>query len=374
VHRIEQNKETFIMRRTHVVGGIGFLCLTGLLLAGAGSALAGAPRAAGTLHGAAQALNPAPRTWHVIAGFSQALPANNGNNESVNQFYPRTLTIYPGDKVVFTDNEVNEPHTVTFGPDALLRPLEDPRNAAFPRVINGRQVLVLNPKKWFPSAPGPLVETDTGAATHLLNCGLIGPAGTPNPQSCTVTFPHVGTYSYECLLHSGVPGNPDMDGVIKVTPRPQPVNRTWTVWAGPGTTTDALNGFVPSHLIIHVGDRVTWQSSGVHYHTVSFGLDPLKTPQVVPVGKDAHGAPIMAFNPRAFFPILPKNGVYLGGVASSGIVGLTGNYLNLPGQAFLKAPFTLRFGRPGTYTYYCLVHGPLMKGTITVLPATGGAT
>lgn len=103
--------------------------------------------------------------------------------------------------------------------------------------------------------------------------------------------------------------------------------------------------------------------------TVSFGIDPFKTPLAVPVGTDAHGAPILAFNPRAVTPIVPKGGIYRGGIASSGIFGLGGNYANLPGQAFLKAPFTLTFGTPGIYTYYCLVHAPLMKGTITVLPA-----
>jgi plastocyanin len=309
-----------------------------------------------------------PTTWHVIAGFTQALPADTGNNESVNQFYPRTLTIYPGDSVIFTNNEINEPHTVTFGPDALLRPLEDPKNDAFPKVINGKQFLVLNPAKWFASAPGPLVETDRGSATHLLNCGLIGPAGTPNPQSCTVTFPNVGTYAYDCLLHSGIPGLSDMDGVIKVIPRPQPVNHTWTVWAGTGTATDTFNGFFPSQLSIHAGDRVTWKSSGVHFHTVSFGIDPRTTPLFVPVGKGSQG-PILAWNPVVFFPSLPKGGIYTGGVANSGVVTLTGNYANLPGQQFLKAPFTLTFPKPGVYTYYCLIHGPLMKGTITVLPA-----
>jgi hypothetical protein len=73
-----------------------------------------------------------PTTWHVIAGFSQALPAGTGNNESVNQFYPRTLTIYQGDRVTFTDHEINEPDTVTFGPDARLRPLVDAQRPSAP--------------------------------------------------------------------------------------------------------------------------------------------------------------------------------------------------------------------------------------------------
>jgi plastocyanin len=340
-----------------------------ILATGAGAAWARAAHATRTA--ADQALNPAPRTWHVVAGFSQMLPQGNGSTEAVNQFYPRTLTIYPGDKVTFTDNAANEPHTVTFGPDRLLRPLEDPRNDAFLKTINGKKMLVLNPAKWFPSALGRLVETDHGSATHLLNCGLIGPAGTPGVQSCTVTFPYVGTYAYDCLLHSGIPGMADMDGVIKVIPRPQPTNRTWTVQAGTGTATDTLNGFVPAQLTIHAGDRVTWKSGGVHVHTVSFGLDPRTTPLFVPAGKGPHG-PMLAWNPQVFYPILPKGNIYLGGVASSGVVALTGNYANLPGQAFLKAPFTLTFTKPGVYKYYCLIH-PGMAGTITVLPATAAS-
>ena len=93
---------------------------------------------------------------------------------------------------------------------------------------------------------------------------------------------------------------------------------------------------------------------------------------LVPVGKDAHGAPILAVNPVIAAPVVPAGGIYTGGIASSGIGGLTGNYLNLPGQQFLKAPFTLRFAKPGVYTYYCLVH-PGMAGTITVLPATAAS-
>ena len=132
-------------------------------------------------------------------------------------------------------------------------------------------------------------------------------------------------------------------------------------------------GFFPPRLTIQVGDSVTWKSSGEHFHTVSFGIDPRKAPLEVPVGKGPQG-PIVAINPLVMNPILPKGGIYVGGMASSGLLRLGGNYLNLPGQVFLKAPFTLRFGRPGVYRYYCLVHGPLMMGVITVLPAMGGTT
>ena len=48
---------------------------------------------------------------------------------------------------------------------------------------------------------------------------------------------------------------------------------------------------------------------------------------------------ILAANPKVAIPVIPPGGVYTGGVASSGL-NLTGNYLNVPGQKFVKAPFT----------------------------------
>jgi len=348
------------MRKLAVRGAVvALLLVTGLVVG-----ITRGPAAAQTQPQAAAAPT-APTTWHVIAGYSQLLPTGNGNSEAVNQFYPRNLTIYAGDSVTWTVNAQNEAHTVTFAPDAVLRKLEDPQTQASLQTIAGKQQMVLNPTVFFPSAPGTLIERDSGSSKTLLNCGAIGPAGAPSAQSCTVTFPNVGIYDYECLLHSGIPGNPDMDGTITVLPRPA-ATHDWTVKAGTGNSTDANDGFWPPHLTIHAGDKVTWQSGGVLFHTVSFGIDPAEVPPFVQVGTGPKG-PVMAFNPQIVFPQIPKNGVYNGGVASSGLLGLGGNYVNLPGQTYLKATFSLTFDTPGTYTYYCLVHGPLMKGTITVV-------
>ena len=354
------------MTRTPIREALAFCGAAALLAAGVAALPAGGSPHARAAAQPFAALTPAPRIWRVIAGVSQALPVGNGSTESVNQFFPRHLTIHPGDTVIFTDNSANEPHTVTFGPDRLLRPLEDPRNQLLHRVVDGKTMVVFNPAVAFPSARGPLVETDGGAATRVLNCGLIGPAGAPTAQSCAVTFPHVGTYSYDCLLHSGVPGAEDMDGVITVVPRPQPDSGAWTIQAGTGAVPDANDGFAPDHLTVQAGDRVTWRSGGVLFHTVSFGIDPRATPLLVPVGHDAHG-PILALNPRIVTPVLPPGGVYTGGVANSGIDHLAGNYVSAHGRQFVATPFTLTFAKPGVYHYHCLVH-PGMAGAITVLP------
>jgi plastocyanin len=371
-----------------VLGGIGVLCLAGLFVAGAGAALAGAPRAAGTHHGVAQMLGTTPRTWRVIAGFTQALPPGNANTETVNQFYPHTLTIYQGDSVTWTINAHNEYHTVTFGPEPRLRWLEYPPNSGSFKVINGKKVFAFNPAVipvfFAPSScrpsgrialvcsptRGPLVERDAGFDRTVLSCVMISaPAFPAAPQSCTATFPNVGTYAYVDLDHSGIPGNADVDGVVKVIARPHAVNHVWTVWAGTGSMTDDNTGFFPPSLTIRVRDSVTWKAGGERDHTVTFGLDPRKVSGVVQMGKDAHGRPILGYNPLFLYPIVPKGGIYMGGIASSGFLGLGGNYWGFPGQVFVKAHFTLKFGRPGVYRYYCLDHGPRMTGVITVLPA-----
>jgi plastocyanin len=346
-------------------GAVGALAVAGLIVAGA-------PALAATQHTpasrqAADTSMVSPTTWHVIAGFTQVAPAGNQNTEAVNRFFPQVLTIHPGDKVIWTDNSANEPHTITFGPDSIVRPLENPQNQITPKMVNGKMQFVVNPKVFFPFPTGPLVETDSGTDKTLLSCGAIGPVGTPNPQSCTITFPNAGSFDYDCLLHSYIPGNVDMNGTINVVPNPKAVNNTWTVHAGSGNAIDANDGFVPDNLTIHAGDKVKWVSGGVLFHTVSFGIDPLKTPLFIPAGNGPQG-PILAVNPVIVTPVMPAGGIYTGGVANSGL-GLQGNFLNMPGQKFVKAPFSLTFTKPGTYTYYCLIHSG-MKGTITVLPAS----
>src|SRR6185437_927877 len=169
------------MRRTALFR-IAAITLVAVLATGSGPAGAQLSRAAHAQRAAAQTMGTQPRTWHVIAGFSQVLPTGNDSTQVVNQFYPRTLTIYQGDRVTWTINARGEVHTVTFGPDPVLRKLEDPNQQVIPTKMGGKTVFVANPAVFFPSARGPLVESDAGSARHLLNCGKIGPIGAPVPM------------------------------------------------------------------------------------------------------------------------------------------------------------------------------------------------
>ena len=120
------------MQRSRVRGGL----VMGLLIAGL--VISSSAARAVSQHGSTAQSHRAtamtmPTTWHVIAGFAQMLPTGNTSTEAVNQFYPRTLTIHPGDKVTWTVNSANEPHIITFAPDPMLRHLEDPTCSSVPR-------------------------------------------------------------------------------------------------------------------------------------------------------------------------------------------------------------------------------------------------
>jgi plastocyanin len=129
--------------------------------------------------------------------------------------------------------------------------------------------------------------------------------------------------------------------------------------------TVALLEFVPRAITTRVGRPVTWSLRGAH--TVSFGV-----PRFVPiyfVSKDgtvrrnpvvdraAGGsppAPPVDYNHAAY---RIDGGTYSGsGFYSSGLLG-----------SDPYSQYTLRFAKPGTYRYACLVH-PKMVGTLVVQP------
>lgn len=118
---------------------------------------------------------------------------------------------------------------------------------------------------------------------------------------------------------------------------------TWNVQAGASTTDYAIQDldFYPKTITINAGDNITWRVAASEPHTVTF-LAPGQTP---PPGS----------SPQA---VVPAGGTYYNGTSfiNSGI--LNGGY-----------KFTVKFLKPGTYTYYCLFHQPAMEGTVIVQKA-----
>jgi len=128
------------------------------------------------------------------------------------KFYPSAITVRAGDELTFTDRDLHEPHTVTFGPVP-----GDPRNPA---------------TGVFPSGPGNPNAFD---GTSALNSGFLfheseydywnlqaSPVAAAVPRTeFSVTFTTPGKYNFYCDLHGFL--NPDgsvggMSGSITVLP------------------------------------------------------------------------------------------------------------------------------------------------------------
>lgn len=135
--------------------------------------------------------------------------------------------------------------------------------------------------------------------------------------------------------------------------------QNWTVRVGSQTSNMAIQGerFLPGDVTIDAGDSVTWKANGAEFHTVTFFDGGAPQSSVAPL------------NPTDPTQITPQGGATMGaGYFNSGLL------TTLPDAGPLKpAPvftsYTLTFPDAGTFTYYCLVHGKMMRGIVHVQPA-----
>ncbi|MDQ2680517.1 MAG: plastocyanin/azurin family copper-binding protein [Candidatus Eremiobacteraeota bacterium] len=117
---------------------------------------------------------------------------------------------------------------------------------------------------------------------------------------------------------------------------------TWKLTAGASGSQESYQGlqFYPSALTIDAGDTVTWTFPSGEPHTVTF------------LGNRASLPP----------PTDPSVPAPAGGNTYDGITYTSSGFV------LLGKTYSLTFPTPGTYKFYCLIHG-WMSGTITVQPA-----
>jgi plastocyanin len=132
-------------------------------------------------------------TRHAADKSGEALAGISTKAGDVTKFYPSAITVRAGDELTFTTPDLQDPHTVTFGPV-----LGDPRNPA---------------TGVFPSGPGNPKAFD---GTSALNSGYLfhesqydywnikaSPVAAAVPRTeFSVTFTTPGTYNFYCLIHS----------------------------------------------------------------------------------------------------------------------------------------------------------------------------
>ena len=315
------------------------------LISIAGAALLGLALAASGIAYAAHthaAAPTTPATYTVTAGFGD-------RGGAANVFAPSVAEVYVGDTVTWKIGGNLEPHTITFGPQALLDKVAAVIVAPVPQKA-GPPLLAINPKAALPTVG------HTYDGTGFANSGWLHDKG----RNWSLTFTAPGTFRYYCLIHY-IPGQParSMGGEVIVHPRPA-ASHHYIVSMGSAqdTRTNVAAIFNPRALTIHAGDAVTW-IGGVH--TVTFGpeaeLQAVEAHFLVRVPQKA-GPPLLTINPKAVLPA--------GGPAYTGTGWVSSGFLFPKGNA--PAQYTLTFPKPGTYSYDCLVH-PGMDGTITVLAA-----
>jgi plastocyanin len=132
--------------------------------------------------------------------------------------------------------------------------------------------------------------------------------------------------------------------------------RTWTVQVGSESSNQAIQGmsFLPENIYINAGDKVTWRANAAEIHTVTFL---------------AEGQSLESMQP--FNPMRPEFISQVGGKDYDGQSYYnSGVMTNVSNSGFKQVrKYTLAFPNEGEFTYYCLVHGMAMKGTIHVRAA-----
>jgi plastocyanin len=319
-----------------------------------------------------------PQTYQVTMDGDSAAE----DNFVFGTYFPGTIRVRPGDTLVVENRSSNDIHTVTLG----IR--TDRSNSPKPET----KTVQANPVVFGPcftdSEPNPDWETCPGAATSsgqapapappfsgkgYWNAGVVLPpllAGDKAPTAATVKLGDsipAGSYALVCVLHPFMNGEVEVVGgdadrlspaavaeagekefkkaQAQATALKKPavdVPGATSVIAGWGDQLIAANVFGPSTASVKVGDTVTWTSKSPYMpHTVSFA-PPFAGPG----------------DPNAFLPAGAASGsAYEGGVAHSGMIG--------PAPALPKDSFSLRFIKPGTYNYTCILH-PRMAGTVEV--------
>lgn len=161
--------------------------------------------------------------------------------------------------------------------------------------------------------------------------------------------------------------------------------RTLTALVGAGQDTSQVLAFFPAALKVRVGDTVSWKLSGDEIHTISFvqGVTPQDAAIQDPLG--GPGDLIPAFyarltpggaaqdstvHPQVFFPTR-ATGAPVEKYGGTGFVssGILKKRAAAPG-ASPNDTLSVTFDKPGTFSFLCLVHPHLMRGSVEVVSAS----
>lgn len=336
---------------------------------------------------------------------SLALPVT----ESELSYFPKAVSVHPGDTVSFGLNDSGEPHTVALGTlvnaaaaaAKTVKPHADPPPAVQAALKKVPDLLPQGPGDAIQAAaqpcfqatgPAPLVNpctVKTGEFTgseSLVTSGWLDPNAPFVLKISDAATP--GVYNFYCQLHG-----PDMGGTLTIADKTTSIPSVDEVKAtgatelaaaakllepgvaqlSAGTPAKAIagtgveasqagliDGFGPKAITIPVGGKVTWAVFGPHsiYFNAPADAQQLRAP--APDGA-------VHLNAKAATPVGgpgagPKPGLINGGSWDGTGTRSSGIILSFPPQL---SSYRLKFTKAGTFKFQCTIHKE-MKGTVTV--------
>ena len=336
---------------------------------------------------------PTATTYTVFLGEQSEIPGGFKKYPVLlNQFMPSTLTIAAGDRVTFSSASF---HSVTYNPKPIPLLMPDPKKGTYTGIVDsagqpfyfdGRPTLAYNPLAFGPFGPKVI------SGKTPVSSGAIGPQGPKAPPAtATYAFPKPGSFKVFCTLHPGmeakilvkpagaaVPKTPAQvdaqalqaqtagfaKGKALLASTKQPPN---TVAMGVGGKVTLL-AFLPRVLRVKAGTTVNFPNKAPSEpHNLVFG--PPK--YVEKIAKQTDLLPQGPKSPNQVTPFLPfatdpKPYTY-GGKTMHGN-GFFVTELTSGAPIGLPRASRVTFSTPGTYKYFCWIHGPDMGGTVVVTP------
>ena len=304
-----------------------------------------------------------------------------------NAFYPKKLTIRQGDSVAFKIVGFHNillpakgqpvPELFVQDPSKPVAGVKDAAGADF--WFNGLPSVGINFGVAGPTG-GNVYDGSTTVGSGL---PMDGP-----PKPFKVKFPKKGTYTVLCSLHAGMKGTVQVKGKHAAVPTAkqdrkrikkqakaasklakklvagQGVPGGRTVKAGNDKKGVATLAFFPSNLTVKAGQQVkfTMSRKSTETHNIAFAPEAyakeLAQSFVGPAGLDA----------RTVYPSQgPGTALVVDGTSHGNGFVNTGMLDDIKSTPLPKSA-TVSFSKPGTYQYYCIVHGAEMKGKIKVKP------
>jgi plastocyanin len=302
-----------------------------------------------------------------------------------NAFYPKKLTIHQGDRVSFKTAgfhnillapKKNVPQLFAIDPTKPVGSVKDAAGVDF--WFKDQASVGINPVV---AAPGG-GKVFTGKQT--ISSGL--PLGA-TPKPLKVKFPKKGTYTVLCALHPGMKATVVVKGKkAKIPTKRQDRARVkaqtkaaiklakklaagqgaptgLTVRAGNDKQGIAALAFFPAAKTVKVGQSVkftvsdkTTETHNVAFAPKDYAEQDLAASFIGPNGLDA----------RTVYPSEPFGSPLVVNGTSHGNGFVNTGMLDSEKATPLPKSAAVSFSTPGTYQYYCIVHGAAMSGTITV--------